>query len=202
MAQREWTKDVRFFAVKPRVISIDGSSKKGFEFEVLVEPNDWERELTGELTETERAYLKFYEALTKAYAQRRSDWSERAPQPRGWLMFGAGTSGVHLGWSFHRGPEFAVELYIDTSDQERNEALYRALEAEREGIEVSLDADLVWQRLPEKRACRIKHPRSTSGPIRALSGEERTELMEWGVDNMDPFQDEFESRIAEIDLSD
>ena len=194
-------KDVRFFAVKPRVISIDGSSKKGFEFEVLVEPNDWEREFTGELTETERAYLEFNEALAEAYAQRRPDWSERAPQSRGWLMFGAGIGGVHLGWSFHRGPEFAVEIYIDTADQERNEAIYRVLEAEREAIETNLGADLVWQRLPEKQACRIKHPCSTSGPIRALSEEERTELIEWGVDSMDRFHDEFKSRIAALDVS-
>jgi len=39
-------KDVKFFAIKPRVVSIEGSEKRGFEFEVVVEPNDWERELT------------------------------------------------------------------------------------------------------------------------------------------------------------
>lgn len=192
-------KDVRFFGIKPRVISIEGASKKGFEFEVLVEPNDWERELTDELTETERAYLEFYEALTEGYSQRRPDWYKLAPQPQSWLVFGAGIGGISLGWSFHKGPEFATELYIDTSDKERNEAIYRALKEDREEIEANLDEDLVWQRLPEKRACRIKQARAISSTIRNLSEEERTQLIEWGINNMDQFQDEFKSRVSRLD---
>lgn len=194
-------KDVRFFGIKPRVISIEGASTKGFEFEVIVEPNNWERELTDDLTETERAYLEFYEAVTEAYAQQQPDWYKLAPQPQSWLVFGAGIGGVSQGWAFHKGPEFAVELYIDTSDKERNEAIYRALEADRDAIEANLDEELVWQRLPEKRACRIKLSRTISSTIRGLSEDERTELVEWGVDKMGRFQDEFESRIAAIELT-
>jgi len=36
-------KDVKFFAIRPRLVSIEDSEKRGFEFEVIVEPNDWER---------------------------------------------------------------------------------------------------------------------------------------------------------------
>uniref|UniRef100_UPI000EFBF329 DUF4268 domain-containing protein n=1 Tax=Halalkalicoccus subterraneus TaxID=2675002 RepID=UPI000EFBF329 len=87
-------KDVRFFGIKPRVISIDGTDAKGFEFEIVVEPNDWERELTGGLSDTERTYLEFYEALTEAYSQRRPDWYKLTPQPQSWQVFGAGIGGL------------------------------------------------------------------------------------------------------------
>lgn len=113
MAQRERSEERAFFGVKPRVISIGESSSKGFEFEVIVEPNNWKRELTNDLTETERAYLEFYETLTEAYSEQRPSWYKLTAQPLSWLVFGAGLSGVSMIWAFHNGPEFAVELYID-----------------------------------------------------------------------------------------
>lgn len=196
-------KDVRFFGIKPRVISIDGTEARGFEFEIVVEPNDWERELTAELNETERTYLEFYEALTEAYSQRRSDWYKLTPQPQSWLVFGAGIGGVSLGWAFHQGPEFSVELYIDTSDKERNESIYDALKQHQNEIHTNLadlDEELVWQRLPEKRACRIKCPCSIPNKLSKLSTEERERLVRWGVDTMNQFHNEFESRIADLGI--
>lgn len=192
-------KDVRFFGIKPRVVSIEGTSAKGFEFEVVVEPNDWERELTTELTESERTYLAFYEAVTEAYSQRRPDWYKLAPQPQSWLVFGAGISGVSFCWAFHKGPEFSVELYIDTANKDQNEAIYHTLKEDQDEIHANLDADLVWQRLPEKRACRIKLPRDVPGKIQDLSDDERTRIAEWGVENMERFHDEFEPRISNLE---
>ena len=192
-------KDVRFFGIKPRVISINGSQAKGFEFDVLVEPNDWERELTQELTETERTYLAFYEAVTEAYAQRRPDWYKLTPQPQSWLVFGAGMSGVNYSWAFHKGPEFAVELYIDTADKECNTAIFQALKETEDEIHANLGEHLVWQRLLDKRACRIKLARDISGRIQTLSDEELQELIDWGVEQMDSFHSEFESRISTVE---
>lgn len=106
-----------------------------------------------------------------------------------------------MGWSFHQGPEFSVELYIDTPDKERNEAIYDALQQHQNEIHTNLadlDEELVWQRLPEKRACRIKCPCSISNRLTELSTEERERLVEWGVETMDQFHDEFESRIADL----
>lgn len=192
--------DARFFAVKPRVLTIEGNETRGFEFEVLVEPNDWERQLTQSLTETEKAYKEFFADLTEAYAERRPDWYQLKPQPQSWLSFGAGMSGVSIGWVFHQGPEFSLDLYIDTSDGDRNEAVFQALEDDRAAIEDALDAELVWERLPEKRACRIKLPREIEGRITELTAVQRNQLIEWGVDRMDEFQDEFEGRIGDLEV--
>lgn len=192
-------RDARFFAIRPRVISIEGSDERAFEFEVIVEPNDWERELTNEsLTETERAYQQFFGRLVEAYAERRPGWTELQVGPRNYLTFSAGISGVSLGWVFHRGPEFCVELYISTSSGKRNEEFFDALSADRSDIESSLQTELVWERLPEKQACRIKWPTDTAGRITDLTPEQRSTLIEWGVETMDQFQDEFEPRIDRL----
>lgn len=194
-------KDVKFFAIKPRVVSVEGSEDRGFEFEIIVEPNDWEREMTDEsLTETERAYREFYAKLVEAYAERRPNWYELKPGPRGYLTFSAGISGVSFAWVFHQGPEFAVELYIQTSDAERNIAIFEALQEQATNIQSNLNTELVWQSLPEKRACRIKWPKAIEGKITELDASQRSDLIDWGVDVMDEFQEEFEPRIAALNV--
>uniref|UniRef100_UPI000EFBCADC DUF4268 domain-containing protein n=1 Tax=Halalkalicoccus subterraneus TaxID=2675002 RepID=UPI000EFBCADC len=139
--------------------------------------------------------------LTEAYSQRRPDWYKLTPQPQSWQVFGAGIGGLSLGWAFHQGPEFAVEFYIDTSDKKWNETIYDALKQHQEEIQMNLadlDKELVWQRFPEKRACRIKCPYSIPHKFSELSAEEREQLVRWGVETMDQFQDEFERRIADL----
>lgn len=195
-------KDVKFFAIKPRVLSIEGSDERGFEFEIVVEPNDWEREITNDsLTETERSYRGFFAEMVDAYSARRPTWNELKPGPRNYLTFSAGTSGVSFGWVFHQGPEFSVELYIQTSDAERNLAIFEALKEECDEIESNVDAELIWQRLPEKRACRIKWAKPIEGRITELSADQRAQLVEWGAETMDEFQAELEPRIRTLDVN-
>lgn len=121
--------------------------------------------------------------------------------PRNYLTFSAGTAGVSLGWVFHKGPEFAVELYISTPSAERNEAIFQRFYDQRETIESTLDAELVWERLSEKQACRIKFPREIDGRITELTTDQRRDLVAWGVEAMDRFQDEFEPRVTSLDVS-
>ncbi len=196
-------KDVKFFAIKPRVVSIDDSDTLGFEFEIVVEPNEWEREIGGgeSLTETERAYKEFYSGMVEAYSERRPRWSKLKARPRGYLTFGAGKAGLSFCWVFHSGPEFSVELYLSSSSKEENEEMFTAFYDERETIESNLGSELVWEQLPEKQACRIKWPTDLEGRITDLTPEQRDELVEWGVDKMDRFQDEFEPRVSELSLS-
>lgn len=195
-------KDVKFFAIKPRVVSIGDSAARGFEFDIIVEPNEWARELGGSesLTDTERSYKEFYRDLIEAYSERRPRWNELKPGPRNYLTFSAGKSGVSFGWVFHQGPEFAVELYISRSSKEQNEELFDALRQDSSEIESNLGRELVWERLPEKQASRIKYAKQIDHRITDLPAEQRADLIEWGVDVMDAFQEEFAPRVTDIEL--
>lgn len=194
-------KDAKFFAIKPRVLSIESSDERGFEFEVIVEPNDWEREITNNtLSELDRSYREFFAEIVEAYSEKRRSWNKLKPGTRNYLTFSAGIAGVSFGWVFHQGPELAVELYIQTSDAEQNLAIFEALNERSTEIESNLDTELVWQRLPEKRACRIKWSKPIEGKITELSANQRTRLVEWGVEIMNTFQEEFEPRISTLDL--
>lgn len=184
-----------FFGVRPRVVLVSG--EVGFEFTLVVEPNDWERELRDPRTPREKAYAEFFNQLTEAYSQRNPDWNRLKAQPQSWLAFGAGIGGVRFSWSFHQGPEFSTELYIDTGDGERNDEMFLALKENEQAVEESL-GEVVWQRLPEKRACRIKVAREISTSIEGLEASERAELVNWGAKRMDQLRSEFEPRLDSI----
>jgi hypothetical protein len=188
----------KFFGIRPRVVRVNGGEDIGFEFMVVVEPNNWERGIQDEsLTERQQAYQQFFSKLTDAYSEEHPDWNKLKAQPQSWLSFGAGKGGVALGWAFHKGPELSTELYIDTQDAEENDRMYSQLKEDSEQIEDAL-GELVWQRLPEKRASRIKTAREISDYVENLSSKERRELINWAVDRMESFQNEFEPRIKEL----
>lgn len=188
---------VMFFGVRPRVIKLQDADKIGFEFDVVVEPNDWERELRDNLSSRDKAYKEFFTELTSRYAEQNLNWTHLKAQPQSWLSFGAGISGVSFSWSFHRGPDLSTELYIDTGDGTRNEEIYSALKSEQKAIDENL-GEVVWQRLPEKRACRIKVARDIDDDIEGLSAMEKQELIKWAVGSMDEIRQEFEPRLTTV----
>ncbi|MDZ7730610.1 MAG: DUF4268 domain-containing protein [Natrialbaceae archaeon] len=184
-------------------MSIAGSDERGFEFNVIVEPNEWEREMeeSESLSETERAYKEFFRDLVDAYSDRRSDWTKLKAGARNYLTFGSGKGRVRFGWVFHRGPEFTVELYISRPSGKENAEIFESLKRDEKDIESNLGKELVWEELPEKQACRIKWSNEIEGRITTLSEDQRSELIEWGIEAMDAFYDEFEPRVSGITLS-
>lgn len=166
---------------------------------VIVEPNEWERDITDEsLSESEQSYRQFFTEMVEAYSERRPSWYKLKPGPRNYLTFSAGVSRIRFGWVFHQGPEFAVELYISTPDKERNEEIFDSLRENREEIESNMSAELKWERLSEKQACRIKWPKQIETGITELTTDQRSQLVTWGADVMDDFQSEFEPQISEL----
>lgn len=190
----------RFFGVRPRVIRVDGAENEvyGFEFTLVVEPNDWEQDLREPLSDREQAYQAFFAQLIDTYADQHPNWNPPTPGSRSYLTFGAGLSGLEFAWVFHDESEFAVELYIDTGEAERNEEIFDALNEEQATIEDNLEDDVVWERLSERRACRIKVPQPNSGPVEELSLQGRSELINWGIERMDAFRTVIEPSLEQL----
>lgn len=189
--------ETMFFAIQPRVVQLEGGEEIGFEFDVMVEPNDWEIEVSGELSSREQAYKQFFSELTADYADRNPKWNRLKAQPQSWLGFGAGISGIRFTWSFHQGPELGVELYIDTGGGDRNEEILDHLEPTRAEFEEQFGA-VSWERLPDKRACRIKIPRQLEADIEGMSAMQKREVVEWAAQTMDDFRAILEPRLKEI----
>lgn len=79
-----------------------------------------------------------------------------SPQKSSWVMAASGISG--LSWMLYAlGTETRVDFYIDSKDAMRNDLTFVKLEAKKEEIERAFGEPLLWEPLPNYRACRIRH---------------------------------------------
>jgi len=133
--------------------------------------------------------VEFFSKLANAYEEMNPAWNIVKAQPQHWLSFGAGKTGLAYNWAFkmRNGWRFAIELYIDQHDKEKNKRLLKELEQMRGEMEKDLGFQVDFQELPEKRASRIELSRQTSGPITKLNEAEKDELVRWGAEKMSVF---------------
>lgn len=106
----------------------------------------------------------FWKTLLETAKSRTKLHSGLSPTRYGWIGTGAGKSGIsynYVVWEH----ESAVELYIDRgkdSDDE-NKGIFDKLFSNKAEIEAKAGFEFEWQRLDNKRACRIRKSYSLGG---------------------------------------
>jgi hypothetical protein len=115
-----------------------------------------EKEQSGRKVRAERynVHFRFWQGLLACAKTRTALHSNIAPGTRHWLSTSSGVPGLRLGYVIlqDRG---SVELYIDRGDSGTNKRVFDALEKRKGEIETAFGNPLVWERLEDKRACRI-----------------------------------------------
>lgn len=164
--------DISFFLVRLDAYRI-GSSDPAPLFTVIVGPSA-EAKAFGqqkkELAERHVLRLKFWEGLlAKAKEQGLLLHASRSPTKASWISAGAGRSGLTFNYVIWMDDQAAAELYIDTGERDDNKRIFDALAAKREAIDQAFGGALEWERLDEKRACRVRHVLEEGG---LTSGEE------------------------------
>lgn len=151
--------DIAFYLVKVAAFRI-GDSPPAAHFTVIVGPT---AEAKGfgrqrkDLAERHVLRLKFWEGLLeRAKAKGVQTHAQRSAGTASNLGAAAGRAGLSYNYVVWMDDESAVELYIDTGSADDNERIFDALLAKKEEIERSFGGDLEWQRLDERRACRIR----------------------------------------------
>ncbi len=78
-----------------------------------------------------------------------------SPSKYNWIGAGSGVRGV--GYNFAATKNyFRAEIYIDRGEKNENEFVFDFLLSKRDIIEDTFNEKLTWERLDDKRACRIK----------------------------------------------
>jgi len=96
----------------------------------------------------------FWTELLKHAKTQTSLHGNISPGEYTWIGTGSGMRG--LTWNYVTGMhDGRVELYIDRANAEENKAIFDRLVQDRENVEKSFGEPLEWQRLEDKRACRI-----------------------------------------------
>lgn len=186
--------NVRFFGVVVEILQIDDSSP-AYNFKAVVFPNEWQKtqKKSSKQTSTRgEAYRAYFQRLIDEL-RALNFTTARAGQPQNWYSFSSGISGINYGHSFSTGEQVRVEVYIDFGDADRNKQLFDALREKELEIQAELDQQLAWERLDDRRACRIAIYRN--GSI-ASEDSETESIRQWAIENLLAFKKVFGPRIS------
>ena len=133
-------------------------------------------------TETQERYRTFFQALIDELRTVHKFTNARAGQPQNWYTFASENSKFYkFSAVFAQGDRVRVETYIDCGDKLRNEAIFDYLVARKLEVENAFGQPLAWERLNNRRACRIAIYRD--GSVDAES-ELLADIQKWCVANL------------------
>ncbi len=128
----------------------------------LPEANDYQVQLRekGQVSRKQRAErydvrLRFWEGLVALARQHKTRHANIKPGVYNWIGASSGIRG--LGFNYAIVQEYGIaELYIDRGDAVENKRIFDKFFEHKEEIEKSFGEPLSWERLDNKRACRIR----------------------------------------------
>ncbi|MCL1553471.1 DUF4268 domain-containing protein [Xanthomonas nasturtii] len=179
------------YAIEASAIRIN-DSKPAFMLSVVSRPN--EATVSGDDTargtsETQERYRIYFQTLIDELRENYKFTNARSGQPQNWYTFASANSKSYkFGTSFSTGGKVRVEIYIDCGDKLKNEQLFDRVFSEKNKIQTQIAQDLRWERLDNRRACRVAVYRD--GDIDAET-EILNEIRQWTIQWLLKFKEVF-----------
>jgi len=181
--------DLSFFLIRMELWQI-GESPYAPKFHVVVEPNDWAKEIQNggnsnkELTETKLSQLEFWNQFIEySKSTKTSLRVGRKAKAQHWFNISFGTSDAHIALTVStRDNVIACSVYIP-----RKFELYEKFLINKDKINENLGFNLDWMDLDGKKASRIKAERKAVFE----STEQWEEYFEWLQDKAEKMAIEF-----------
>lgn len=148
-----------FYLLKVEAVRI-GDSDPAALLTLITGPSEEARqagETKKELAERYVLRQRFWESLLERSKERTKLFSNISASQYNWIGTGTGIRGVTLLYQV-RQHDAQVEVYIDRGKdaEEENKAIFDQLSRSRRQIETIFGDELEWQRLENRRACRIR----------------------------------------------
>ena len=180
-----------FFGVVVEVIKI-GDSGPALQFRVAVSPNEWQKskkkQSSAPTSEKAELYRSYFQGLLDELREKHRFTTAQKGQLQSWYFFSSGNKKFSYGHSFAAGNRVRTEIYVDSGDADENKQFFDRLFEDRETIESEFGVRLEWERLDNKRACRVALYRA--GSIED-SSEDLQEIHDWGIRNLLQFKKVF-----------
>lgn len=109
---------------------------------------------SGEEATRQKLIRKFWEKALPELRKKTGLFTNVSPSADHWLTGSSGYSGVAFNPIILK-DKARAEMYIDTGNADWNKRIFDRLYAEKEEYERKFGAEIDWQDLPSKRACRI-----------------------------------------------
>lgn len=124
-------------------------------------------------------YFSFWTQFIDRLQVQHPDWSTASqPQQSNWMTIRSPLPGTVFDFSFARGERLRCDLYIDGGDRDANKQLFDRLHAQRDTIERAFAGQLEWERIDNRRACRI----SSYRPGSIANTDEWPDYVQWLLD--------------------
>jgi hypothetical protein len=158
--------DVDFYMVKVEAVKILDSAPAPL-FTLIVGPSREAKDVGQTRKDVAERYAlrnQWWTALIARSAQRTRLHAHITPGDYSWIGTSANFPGINYNYTVTQNARNA-ELYIDrgSGSDEANQALFEQLLARRTDIEAECGAELSWEALESKRACRIRFGLSDGG---------------------------------------
>jgi len=150
--------DVALYLVKLEAYHI-GDSRPAPLLTVVAGPSPETKQIGGQKKELAQRHvlrLDFWRQLLDQAKEHTKLHSRISPSKQHWSGAGAGKAGLAFNYVI-RMSDAQVELYIDQGEGEANKRIFDRLFASKEKAEEAFGEPLEWQRLDDRRACRIRH---------------------------------------------
>lgn len=145
-------------------------------------------------SEKGEAYREFFQRLIDQLRER-GFTNARVGQPQNWYTFASGLQGIGYGASFAQGGQARAEIYIDRGDAAVNKQLFDKLTSEKGSLESKFGEELRWERLDERRACRVAVYRA--GSIEN-DQQQLAEIRRWMIERLLKFKTVFAPMLTEL----
>ncbi len=145
-----------FFGIVVEAWRID-DSRPACNLKIVSSPNSWQKSVPKKSTSLgsrNQKYQQFFQILIDKLREI-GFTKARASMPQNWYSFSSGISGITYGTAFASGSRIRAELVIDRGDKAINKTIFDSLEAKRTEIEGELGVTLTWERLDNRRSCRV-----------------------------------------------
>ena len=138
--------------------------------------------------------LEFWKQLLQAEKESGSGlFNNISPSKDHWLSAGSGMRGVRFTHVFMK-QAARVELYISRSSTEENKFIFDELYKLKEDIEKKFGNTLEWERLDNKKACRVKYEK----PFDGYNKDVWNEMIPFMVESMNKLERAFKEPLAKI----
>lgn len=146
----------------------------------MMAKEDEEKSASNEQRRSHGLRLAFWEQALEAFSQSSCRLFDNiSPGRDHWLSAGSGLSGMPFNLIFGKS-EIRVEFYMSRPQAETNQLVFDQLFAQKEQIEAAFGAELEWQPLPNRKACRIQYSRAVNG----YNKDNWADMIKWLVEHM------------------
>ncbi len=140
--------------------------------------------------------LEFWKEFLKVMNQKSSLYQNVNASKDNWISGRTGISGIHLNMAISN--YYArSELYMSRSSAEENKFVFDELAKNKTEIEKQFGENLIWERLDNKKACRVKHQLDN---VDYFNKDDWSKMIEFMVDGMLRMEKAFKEPLAKVRL--